>query len=488
MESRRVLFFTASFVKRLISSNLFTLSAKRTVYPLVHRLGANLNTKVQIHEIPSKLERLHVGMGDVPQLSENATKPVIIKLQSPLFTNLFTDEFRFVQHLFEKENHELRFCGGAVRDLLLGKAPHDLDLATTATPTEMIEMFRKNDVRLICENGWSHGTVTCRVEEQNFEITTLRIDRVTDGRRALVEYTKDWYLDASRRDLTCNSLFLTMSGNVIDYFNGISDVKDKKVRFVGDPALRIQEDYLRILRYFRFFGRLKEEPAIPDESTLQEITKYGSGLGGVAGERKWVEFTMILNGRLLVLIMKMMYRCGILKQLGLPEQVDLEEFENVYNRSKHFSPNHMTLLTSILKDKTDLDHFMSVIKCSRYEYNVAKFIIEHRALYRPDKDMISVYVDLLVDSYKQDKNLVNVFMELMKYIGQADIMDYFTHFNIPTFPLKGGILKERFGMKGKPVGIAINFAFQKWKESRYKLDSEALLQLIENNRSDFVKK
>ena len=102
--------------------------------------------------------------------------------------------------------------------------------------------------------------------KENFEITTLRIDRVTDGRRAKVEFTKDWKLDAERRDLTINSMFLDREGNVYDYFDGMADIENRIVRFVGDAETRIQEDYLRILRYFRFFGRIS---AFPD-SHLQE--------------------------------------------------------------------------------------------------------------------------------------------------------------------------------------------------------------------------
>uniref|UniRef100_H2Z5A1 Poly A polymerase head domain-containing protein n=1 Tax=Ciona savignyi TaxID=51511 RepID=H2Z5A1_CIOSA len=407
--------------------------------------------------------------------------PVITRLDSPEYKNLFTKGLKYVMELFKAENHQLRICGGAVRDLILGKAPHDLDLATTATPDQMINMFRKNDIRLICENGWSHGTVTCRVEEENFEITTLRIDKVTDGRRAIVEYTKDWFQDASRRDLTCNSLFLTLDGDVIDYFNGVSDIKNRQVRFVGDPALRIQEDYLRILRYFRFFGRLKEENAKPDEDTLAHITKYADGLSMVAGERKWVEFVMILNGKLVVPIMRMMYRCGLYKYLGLPENVDLNYFEQIYKKTKHFSPNHMTFLASILKTKEDLDHLAKTVKFSKFEYNVALFIVENRTIHTPDIDMIPVYIDLIVECLKRDKNMITVFMELLKYTGHVDVIDYFTHYKVPVFPLKGGIVKEHCGLKGKSIGQAMEFAQLKWKDSRYTLSSQDLIAIIEEN-------
>lgn len=132
------------------------------------------------------------------------------------------------------------------------KKPSDLDFATTATPQQMVDMFTNEGIRMFNMNGLSHGTVTARInDEENFEITTLRIDVKTDGRRAQVEFTKDWLLDANRRDLTINSMFLGLDGSVYDWFFGYEHLQQRRVMFVGVAANRIQEDYLRILRYFR---------------------------------------------------------------------------------------------------------------------------------------------------------------------------------------------------------------------------------------------
>nr|KAF6335946.1 tRNA nucleotidyl transferase 1 [Pipistrellus kuhlii] len=174
-----------------------------------------------------------------------------MKVQSPEFQSLFTEGLRSLTELFAKENHELRIAGGAVRDLLTGVKPQDVDFATTATPEQMKGLFQAAGVRMINNKGEKHGTVTARLHNENFEITTLRIDVVTDGRHAEVEFTTDWQRDAERRDLTVNSMFLGFDGTLYDYFNGYEDLKNKKVRFVGHAKKRIQEDYLRILRYFR---------------------------------------------------------------------------------------------------------------------------------------------------------------------------------------------------------------------------------------------
>jgi len=154
----------------------------------------------------------------------------------------------------------------------MNKTPKDVDFATTATPVVMKDMFEAENIRMINMNGEKHGTITPRInDKENFEITTLRIDIVTDGRHAKVHFTTDWLLDANRRDLTINSMFLgnfficfniirynkktftDFDGNVYDYFYGYDDLLEKRILFVGDADTRIKEDYLRILRYFRYF-------------------------------------------------------------------------------------------------------------------------------------------------------------------------------------------------------------------------------------------
>lgn len=201
--------------------------------------------------------------------------PVVAKLDSPEFKSIFTKELQRLVDTFDKYNYEVRIAGGAVRwvlgnkltfeekknrfrviftihsDLLMHMKPSDLDFATTATPKQMVEMFTNEKIRLFNMNGLAHGTVTARINEENFEVTTLRIDVKTDGRRAEVEFTKDWLLDANRRDLTINSMYLGLDGSVYDWFYGYEHLQQRRVTFVGVASNRIQEDYLRILRYFR---------------------------------------------------------------------------------------------------------------------------------------------------------------------------------------------------------------------------------------------
>ncbi|PIO73817.1 tRNA nucleotidyltransferase/poly(A) polymerase family protein [Teladorsagia circumcincta] len=138
------------------------------------------------------------------------------------------------------------------------------------------------------------NTLSNLFKKNNYE---LRVDLVCYGRRAEVQYTTDWQLDANRRDLTINSLFLDLDGNVIDYFGGIGDIEKRRVAFVGNAVQRIQEDYLRILRYFRFFGRISESTQ-HDAETLKAIKENSQGLAGISAERIWTELKRIVVGRM----------------------------------------------------------------------------------------------------------------------------------------------------------------------------------------------
>ena len=144
--------------------------------------------------------------------------------------------------------------------------PKDIDLPTTVTPAQMKIMFEEfDDIRLLNRNGVDHGTVTVRLpDEVNYEITTLRKDVLTDGRHATVKHINDW---ESRRDLTVNSLYLDFDGNIYDYFGGVEDIENREIHFVGEPDTRIKGDYLRIFRYFRFFGRISDSETF-DEKVL----------------------------------------------------------------------------------------------------------------------------------------------------------------------------------------------------------------------------
>lgn len=235
---------------------------------------------------------------------------VVDRISSNEFKSILTPEIMMLSSVFTNEGYELRIVGGAVRDLLCGMTPKDIDLSTNATPNEMIDLFNKNQIRYI-ETGLQHGTLTAHLDKTDFEITTLRVDVETDGRHAKVQYTNDWKLDAERRDLTFNAMSLELNGTLYDYFNGKKDLLEQRVKFVGNAKSRIQEDYLRILRYFRFYGRIAACSDQHDEETLEIIKDNAKGLKMIAVERIWIELAKILTGNHAPSLLQHIYNLGI---------------------------------------------------------------------------------------------------------------------------------------------------------------------------------
>jgi poly(A) polymerase len=186
-----------------------------------------------------------------------------------------------------------RYVGGAVRDTLLGIAVKDIDLATTLRPDEVIARLTGAAIRTI-PTGIEHGTVTAILAGAPVEITTLRHDVSTDGRRATVAFANDWREDAARRDFTINALYADpASGEIFDYFGGLDDLAARRVRFIGDAGERIREDHLRILRYFRFQARFGSQPA--DNEAEQSCSALADTLTALSRERVGMEFLNLLG-------------------------------------------------------------------------------------------------------------------------------------------------------------------------------------------------
>ena len=192
----------------------------------------------------------------------------------------------------EAAGGEIRFVGGCVRDAVLKLAIHDIDLATTLPPETAMEALVAAGLKVI-PTGLKHGTITCLSDGQKMEITTLRQDVETDGRHATVSFTDDWKTDASRRDFTMNALSMTRDGIIYDYFNGLRDLAERNVIFIGDPNKRIEEDYLRILRFFRFTGRYGRIP--PATAALAACQKAMAHLDDISGERIQNEMFRLLQ-------------------------------------------------------------------------------------------------------------------------------------------------------------------------------------------------
>ena len=217
--------------------------------------------------------------------------------------------------LLNTDGGEVRVVGGAVRNSLMGLEASDIDMATTLPPQEVMARAEAAGIKAVA-TGIDHGTVTLVIDGKPFEITTLRRDVETNGRHAEVAFGTDWKVDAERRDLTINALYADVSGAVIDLVGGLPDIESRTVRFIGEAEKRVAEDYLRVLRFFRFFAWYGS--GRPDADGLRACARARSKLSGLSAERVWGETKKLLSaddpGRALL----WMRQAGVLTEV-LPE-------------------------------------------------------------------------------------------------------------------------------------------------------------------------
>ena len=232
---------------------------------------------------------------------------------------------RAVLAALNREGGEARFVGGAVRNALLGLPVSDVDLATTHAPERVMTLLEAAGLRAV-PTGLEHGTVTALAEGRHFEITTLRQDVATDGRRAEVAYTDDWAADAARRDFTMNAIYADAAGRLYDPVGGLADLRARRVRFIGEARARIREDYLRILRFFRihaWYGAGEFDP----KGIAACATEKG-GLERLSGERVQAELLKFLGAEDPVPALQAMEQTGVLAHL-LPGPVDVKRISGL---------------------------------------------------------------------------------------------------------------------------------------------------------------
>jgi len=219
--------------------------------------------------------------------------------------------------VLDRDGEEARVVGGAVRNTLLGEPHGDIDIATTALPSEVIRRTRAAGFKAV-PTGIEHGTVTVIAAGQPFEVTTLREDVETYGRHAKVMFGRDWRRDAERRDFTMNALSAARDGTIHDYVGGVEDIAARHVRFIGDAATRIAEDYLRILRFFRFHAAYGEGP--PDPEGVAACIGGRAGLGELSRERVRMELIKLIAARHAVPALAAMTEAGLLDRVlgGVP--------------------------------------------------------------------------------------------------------------------------------------------------------------------------
>lgn len=386
--------------------------------------------------------------------------------------------------LFADEGHEIRIVGGWVRDTLRDVEPKDLDLATTATPEQIIDVCMKHNIRYI-PTGIDHGTITilptrktrkspdakALADDWNkartgavpaYEVTTLRVDAETDGRHAKVEFTTDWQKDAERRDFTINAMSMDMDGKLYDYFNGEQHLATRQVIFVGDARARIQEDYLRILRWVRFRSRMGDMTY--DRNVRNVIKETVSGLQQISVERIWMEMSKILGGskEMLCICLIDMLETGILANTGLP---DVERYDCVHATIvRDQTDNPLTVLAALTGKLIG-----PTWKMSRDEMDLLFFLQRHRRIPRPT---LGFFKEVAVD------HSLPYAIECASLFGPSDILAAIKAWTVPKFPVSGADLIAVGHVTGPQMGLTLNRLRQEWKDSDYQLTKDVLVGMF----------
>ncbi|XP_066925989.1 CCA tRNA nucleotidyltransferase 1, mitochondrial-like [Clytia hemisphaerica] len=396
-----------------------------------------------------------------------------LDVQQPEVRDLLQQNVLDICKVFERNNYEIRLIGGCVRDMLVKKQCKDIDLSTTATPDQMIAIFKKNSIRYI-ETGLQHGTLTVHFNGSDYEITTLRIDVETYGRAAKVEFTNDWRLDAERRDLTVNAMSLDVEGNLYDYFDGEKDLQLGKVRFVGNPNSRIREDYLRILRYFRFYGKISPSAENHENETLTVIEELAPGLRHISVERVWMEVSKIMVGNLAPHLLQLMYRLNVASNIGLPDCQEsyFQEFEKVWSRSRGSAIQPVCLISTLVDNENQASELCLKWKVSNFERSLCCFIVSNRNVKGTDEQPLKAYQDIIVR--KNGNQIVEMVKQLLLYQGKIEESRVIETWNIPKFPVNGADLKKMGVKPGPDFGKLMNSLKELWIESDFTLTKELL--------------
>lgn len=354
------------------------------------------------------------------------------------FKTLQTSETSQLFHVFHKNGIEARLVGGCVRDALLGIKTNDIDMAVNVTPEEAQEILKNAGIKVI-PTGIEHGTITALVHGIPFQITSLRQDWQTDGRHAKVIFGKDWLEDAKRRDFTINALSLDKDCKLYDPFDGKSDLEKGVIRFIGDPAQRIQEDYLRILRYYRFLAYYgKGEPLY-----IPELKGLRDGLTSLSRERIQQEFLKLLGANNPLISLSLMLKDGVLLTL-FGENPSLENITSLIGIESllKIQPSSIRRLYALFQDQD------KVLLSNQQKKHLQSL---RKALQETDRRRIYYYFgkDIMLDW-------------ILLSTGSKEDLEWFTQQSKFTFPLKGQDLLETGISAGPSLGSALKKTEEWW--------------------------
>ncbi|TPN31772.1 CCA tRNA nucleotidyltransferase [Mesorhizobium sp. B2-3-3] len=382
---------------------------------------------------------------------------------------------------------EARIAGGAVRNTLMGQAVADIDIATTCLPRETVRRAEAEGFKTV-PTGIEHGTITVVAGGKPYEITTLRADIETDGRRARVSFGRDWRLDAERRDFTINALYAEADGTVVDLVGGIGDIEARRLRFIGDPEARIREDYLRILRFFRFFAWYGE--GRPDAEGLKACARLKDGLAQLSAERIWSELKKLLSAPDPSRALLWMRQASVLTA-ALPESekwgIDAIHGLTKAEKDLGWAADPMLRLEAIVppdaaRMKTLAERLrLSTGEADRLRHWAVATAVASRTtegelakrLYRGDRQGFVDRLRLALASVRMRAAEDND--ALLEAGGFSRLLAFALKWEKPLFPLKGADLTALGATPGPKLGEILKNLEAEWIEAGFALDRGELL-------------
>jgi tRNA nucleotidyltransferase/poly(A) polymerase len=377
-----------------------------------------------------------------------------------------------IANLFTAIGEPVRFVGGCVRDTIAKQQVKDIDLATPALPATVLETAENSGYRVI-PTGLQHGTVTVVIEGEGYEITTLRADVETDGRHATVAFVNDFETDAARRDFTFNAMSADLDGTVHDYFGGVDDLKAARVRFVGDLDDRLTEDYLRILRFYRFRARYGgTEP----EGYVEAVGRHADGLRRISGERIWSELSRIIVMRGADRNLLDMERTGVLEAAGL-RLSPADRTAEILGRSELSGGNAGAMLGLVAADEAALKLAAGRWKISTLDRTRADLALRVRRSVESfeagegtDIHDWHYWMDGVIDGNGFEDTRACLDIIGLRHVA-AELP-----LQVPVFPVAGQDLIDR-GMKpSREMGTALRALKDTWKASGYTLTRDELIE------------
>ena len=429
---------------------------------------------------------------------------MVVKYCNKKLSDNISQEAKIIFSIFQDQ---VRLVGGSTRDLLLGLKAKDDDFATILSPLQISKVLQSNNIKTI-ETHKKYGTITAVINDKNIEITTLRIDNDQRGRACQVNFIDDYSLDASRRDFTVNAIYLDNQGCFYDYFQGIDDLKNNKIRFIGDPNIRIKEDYLRILRFFRFSCNYA---SVFDEVGLEACIANKLGLKELSIERIRKELFLILssdNYDKIIEVMKIIKKENILLQI-IDSNLTINLLEKFFNHRQYFGDfifnvdlKIALIFSDIIQDDIEKFYdFFKKLKISNRQLNYFLTIRNFISLFH--KDNLTRDFKILENKEKQIQVMEIILKKLFYYVifykkdflidslvlfalinkipsnNLEKILFEIDNFKYPIFPLSGDDLLP-LNFKGEQISIALNIAKKQWFEHDFNFSKTQLINYLKN--------